>query len=95
MKIPYHEAFEIYTDLKLGSILKNGGNKSEQYFTAVNCILTENGIKIQPQPTEKEAKTHWQNEKNKLLKAFQRFSQSVTKKKKKGMTYMTLKTTNF
>ena len=43
--------------IKLGSILRNGGNRSEQHFTAVNCILTEKGIKIQPQPTEKEAKT--------------------------------------
>ena len=63
MKISYPEALEIYTDLKLGSILKSTGNKLEQYFTAVNCILKEMGIEIQKPPTEKEAQTHWQNEK--------------------------------
>ena len=78
MKISYPEALEIYRDLKLGSILKSTGNKSEQYFTAVNCILKEKRIEIQKPPTEKEAQTHWQNEK-KMLKAFQRFTHSLSK----------------
>ena len=53
MKISFAEALEAYKDLKLGALSKAKGNKSEQYFSAVSCILRENGIEIQQEPTEK------------------------------------------